>query len=31
MGKLLGDNRIIAATFLLLVVVNAMAVQYGWY
>ena len=30
-SKLLSDNRVVAAAFLLLVVVNAFAIQNGWY
>lgn len=30
-SKLLGDNRVIAVAFFLLVVVNAFAIQNGWY
>ncbi len=31
MGKLLGDNRVVGATFVMLIVLNAMAIQFGWY
>ncbi|CAM3652988.1 hypothetical protein NOZE110980_09345 [Nocardioides zeicaulis] len=31
MLKLLGDNRIVGAVFVLLIVLNTMAIQYGWY
>jgi len=31
MPKLIGDNRVIAALFLLLTVVNAFAIQNNWY
>lgn len=31
MGKLLGDNRVVGAAFVFLVVLNALAIQLGWY
>jgi hypothetical protein len=31
MTKLLGDNRVIAGLFFLLIVVNAFAIQNNWY
>lgn len=31
MGKLLGDNRVIGVVFVLLAVLNATAIQLGWY
>lgn len=31
MSKLIGDNRVIVALFLLLTVVNAFAIQNNWY
>jgi hypothetical protein len=31
MAKLISDNRVIAVLFLILTVVNAFALQHGWY
>ncbi|MBM7511465.1 hypothetical protein JOD65_001009 [Nocardioides cavernae] len=31
MSKLIFDNRFIGALFVFLLVVNALAIQYGWY
>ena len=31
MSKLIGDNRVIAALFLVLTVVNAFAIKANWY
>ncbi len=31
MSKLLLDNRFVGAAFVLLLVVNAFAIQHGWY
>jgi len=31
MTKLIGNNRVIAALFLLLIVMNAFAIQNNWY
>ncbi len=31
MSKLIGDNRVIVALFLVLTVVNAFAIQNNWY
>jgi hypothetical protein len=31
MAKLISDNRVIAVLFFILTVVNAFALQHGWY